>query len=108
MKRILATCLSPILVVGCASVEPIQDEAPAYRAKTTQDAEVFQQCVFALLTSRHAKIRQTTSGVMSAESRDGLGFIIEQADGYVTVYKGQSSMTGYLPEWAAKRCNDSP
>ncbi|GEM_PF-1464875 len=45
---------------------------------------------------------------MSAESRDGLGFIIEQADGYVTVYKGQSSMTGYLPEWAAKRCNDSP
>ena len=106
MKRLWATCFCPIILVGCGSVGPIEDKAPAYRAKATQDAVTFRQCVYDLLTRRHAKIQQTDSGVISAQSGDEQGFIIEQADGYVTVYKGQFSMTGYLPEWAAKRCND--
>ena len=108
MKRFLTQCLYSIVLVGCTSVESVQDEAPAYRAEAKQDVVTFRQCLFNLLTGRHAKIRQTESGVISAESRDGLGFIIEQVDGYVTVYKGQRGMTGYLPEWAAKRCNDAP
>lgn len=107
MRRLLATCFYPMILVGCGSVESIQDAAPAYRAKATQDAVTFRQCVDDLLTRRHAKVQQTETGVRSAESRDGLGFIIEQADGYITVYKGKF-VTGYLPEWAAKNCNDAP
>ena len=108
MKRLLAICLSPIILVGCASVDTIRDVEPKYRAKANYDVVTFRQCVFDQLTGRQSEIRQTEIGVVSAESRNELAFIIEQADGYVTVYKGLFSTAGYLPEWATKKCNNAP
>ena len=108
MKRLLAICLSPIILGGCASVNSIPDVEPKYRAKANYDVATFRECVFDHLTGRQSEIRQTEIGVVSAESRNELAFIIEQEDGYVTVYKGPFSMAGYLPEWATKKCNNAP
>ena len=108
MKRLLAICLSPIILVGCVSVNSIRDAEPKYRAKANSDVVTFRECVFDHLTGRQSEIRQTEIGVVSAESRNELAFIIEQADGYVTVYKGLFSTAGYLPEWATKKCNNAP
>ena len=108
MKRLLAICLSPIILVGCASVNSIPDVEPKYRAKANYDVVTFRECVFDHLTGRQSEIRKTEIGVVSAESRNELAFIIEQEDGYVSVYKGQFSMAGYLPEWATEKCNNGP